>query len=85
MSQLTEPHHEKTCFMSYVTNKGADQPAHPRSLIGAFVVHCLDSIMSIPSKYKISRLVYVAEQTCLSLTWLKTPGSIIITAHEQSR
>ena len=26
-------------------NKGADQPAHPRSLISAFVVRCLDSIV----------------------------------------
>ena len=24
-------------FMPYVNNKGADQPAHPRSLISAFV------------------------------------------------
>ena len=28
-------------------NKGADQPAHPRSLISAFVVRCLDSIILI--------------------------------------
>ena len=32
--------HEKMCFMSYANNKGADQPAHPRSLISAFVVRC---------------------------------------------
>ena len=31
--------------MSYANNKGADQPAHPRSLISAFVVRCLDSII----------------------------------------
>ena len=36
------PHHEKTCFMSYVNNKGADQPAHPRSLPApiALLVEC---------------------------------------------
>ena len=28
--------HEKMCLMSYANNKGADQPAHPRSLISAF-------------------------------------------------
>ena len=28
--------------MPYANNKGADQPAHPRSLISAFDVHCLD-------------------------------------------
>ena len=35
------------CLMSYANNKGADQPAHPRSLISAFVVRCLDSIISL--------------------------------------
>ena len=29
--------------MPYANDKGADQPAHMRSLISAFVVHCLDS------------------------------------------
>ena len=32
-----EPGHEKMCLMSYANNKGADQPAHPRRLISAFV------------------------------------------------
>ena len=39
------PGHAKTCLMSYANNKSADQPAHPRSLISAFVVRCLDSII----------------------------------------
>ena len=30
-------------FLPYVNNKGADQTAHPRRLICAFIVHCLDS------------------------------------------
>ena len=30
-------------FLSYVNNKSAHQPAHPRSLISAFVVRCLDN------------------------------------------
>ena len=42
-------------FMLYANNKGADQPAHPRSLISIFVVHCLDSIISLVSISKISR------------------------------
>ena len=29
--------------MPYANNKGTDQPAHPHSLISAFVVRCLDS------------------------------------------
>ena len=37
-------------------NNGADQPAHPRSLISAFVVRCLDSIISLDSIAEISRL-----------------------------
>ena len=44
-----EPGHEKMCLMSYANNKGANQPAHPRSLISAFVVRCLDSIISLYS------------------------------------
>ena len=42
-----EPAHEKMCLISYANNKGADQPAHPRSLISAFIVRCLDSVMSL--------------------------------------
>ena len=46
---LCEPGHEKMCLMSYANNKGADQPAHPRSLINAFVSRWLDSIISLDS------------------------------------
>ena len=68
---LYESHHEKTCLMLYANNKGADQPAHPHSLISAFVVRCLDSIISILAISKISRLwlVSVAELAGLSFTW----------------
>ena len=57
--------------MSYANNKGADQPAHPRSLISAFGFRCLDSVMSVVSVTKISSLMLasVAEQASLSLTW----------------
>ena len=70
-----EPSHEKTCLMSYANNKGADQPAHPRSLISAFIVRCLDSVMSLVSVIYISNLMLasVAEQAGLSLTWSETP------------
>ena len=72
---IHEPGHEKTCLMSYANNKGADQPAHPRSLISAFVVRCLDSVMFLVSVTKISSLMLasVAEQASLSLTWSETP------------
>ena len=70
-----EPGYEKMCPMPYANNKGADQPAHPRSLISAFVVRCLDSVMSLVSVTKISSLMLasVAAQAGLSLTWLETP------------
>ena len=34
---LLDPRHEKICFMPYANNKDADQPAHLRSLISAFL------------------------------------------------
>ena len=43
---LYGPHREKTCLRRFANNKGADQPAHPRSLISAFVIHFLESTMS---------------------------------------
>ena len=66
--------HEKTYLMPYANNKGADQPVHPYSLISAFIVRCLDSIIHILDKSEISRLqlVSVAEQAGLSLTSLHT-------------
>ena len=62
------------CLMSYANNKGADQPAHPRSLISAFVVRCLDSIISLDSIAEISRLqlASVAAQAGLCLAWSET-------------
>ena len=47
----------RKCVMSYANNKGADEPAHSRSLISAFVVRCLDSIISLDSTTEISRLL----------------------------
>ena len=61
--------------MSYANNKAAEQPAHQRSLISTFVVHCLSNILSILTKCKILWLwlVPVAEQADLSLTWSQPP------------
>ena len=49
----------RKCVMSYANNKGADQPAHSRSLISAFVVRRLDSTISLDSIAEISRLASV--------------------------
>ena len=56
--------------MPYANNKGADQPAHPHSLISTFVVCCLDSMICILAISKVSRfeLASVAEQAGLNLT-----------------
>ena len=73
------------CLMSYANNKGADQPAHLRSLISAFVVCCLDSVMSIVYATKISSLLLasVAEQASLSLTWSEIPEDKF--SHDEAR
>ena len=67
------PGHAKKCLMPYANNKGADQPAHPRSLISTFVVRCIDGMKCILALSKVSRfyLVFVAEQVGLNLTWSK--------------
>ena len=65
-----EPRHEKTCLMPYAINNNADQPAHPHSLISAFVVRrCLDSIIAILSKSEITRL----KRAGLHVTWSDAP------------
>ena len=61
--------------MQYANNKGADQPAHPRSLISAIVVRCLDSIIPLVSISETSSLYLasMAVQASPSLTWSQTP------------
>ena len=61
--------------MSYANNKGSDQPWHPRSLISAFVVCCLYSIISLDSIAEISKLqlASVPAQAGLCLAWSETP------------
>ena len=65
-------------FLSYTNNKGANQPTHPCSLIRAFVILCLDSIIPLVSVPKISnlQLASVAEQAGLSLIWSQTEPSL---------
>ena len=52
---MFEPGHEKMCLMPYANNKDADQPAHPRSLISAFVVRCQDRMIPLVYISEISR------------------------------
>ena len=44
---------EKTCLRGDAYNTGADQPAHMRSLISAFVIGFLESIISGLAKSEI--------------------------------
>ena len=39
------PGREKTCLQGFANNTGADQPAHQRSLISAFVIRFLEGII----------------------------------------
>ena len=47
-------HQRKTCLWWFSNNKGADQPAHPRSLISVFVIRLFESIISGHATSKIS-------------------------------
>ena len=80
--------HAKMCLMPYVNNKGADQPAHPLSLISTFAVRCLDSICILAIS-KVSRFypASVAEQSGLNVTWSKIPKDTFSrdVAHMKSR
>ena len=59
---------EKTCLRRFANNTGADQPAHPRSLISAFVFRFLKSITS-----KLYTGEIVAEQAGLNIILSETP------------
>ena len=45
---------EKTCLRGFANNTGADQPAHPRSLISTFVIRFLESTISKLATSEIS-------------------------------
>ena len=52
---IHKPGREKMCLVPYAKNKGEDQPAHPRSLISAFVVRCQDRMIPLVYISEISR------------------------------
>ena len=63
------------CLQGFTNNTSSDQPAHPRSLISAFVIHFLESIICKLATGEISifSLVFVAEETGLKLALSETP------------
>ena len=48
------PRCEKTYRRRFANNKGADQPAHPRRPISAFVIHLMEHIMSNVTTNEVS-------------------------------
>ena len=54
MALANGPQRYKTCLPGFANNTGADQPAHPRNLISAFVIRFLDSAISKLAKSEIS-------------------------------
>ena len=70
-----EPRREKTCLRGFANNTDADQPAHPRSLISAFVIRFLDStILNLATgEISIFKLLLVVEETGLKLALAVTP------------
>ena len=49
------PRHEKTCLRVFANNTVADQPAHPRCLINAFVIRLVENIIS---KFASSEIIF---------------------------
>ena len=76
---INGPRREKTCLWGFANNKGADQPAHPRRLISAFVILVLESIISKPcsSEILIFYLVSVAEETGLNPALAETRRQVL--------
>ena len=53
-TEIYGPRREKTCLPGFANNTGADQPAHPGSLISAFVIRFLESIICKLSTGEVS-------------------------------
>ena len=72
---INGPQREKTLSSVFVNNKDADQPAHLRSLISAFIIHLFESSISklATSKISIISLVSVAGDTGFSPALLESP------------
>ena len=72
---INEPRREKTCLRDVTNNTGADQPAHPRSLISAFLIRFFERTICKLATGEISIfwIVSVAEETGLKLGLSETP------------
>ena len=50
-------HGKTVLFLLFVNNKGADQPAYPRSVIRAVFVRCIERMAAIHSIFRMFRLL----------------------------
>ena len=66
---------QENLSLVFGNNKGADQTVHLGSLISAFVIRLLESILSklATSQFSILLLVFVVEEMGLSLVLSETP------------
>ena len=69
------PRHENNCLWGFTNKTGADHPAHPRSLVSAFVIRFYESTIYRLATDEISIfwLVSVAEEYVLKLPLSETP------------
>ena len=68
LRRLYGPRREKTCLQLFANNTGADQPAHPRSLISAFVIRFL---LSIISRLDTSKILKFLDSLCSGGDWFE--------------
>ena len=54
VSIIIWPRRDKTCLRGFANNTGVDKPAHPRSLISAFLIRFSESIIYKLATGKIS-------------------------------
>ena len=67
----------RKAHLAYANSKSADQTAQMRSLISAFVVFYLDSIIPLLPTFYFSRLVLVS--ATLILTWSEISKTGLVT------
>ena len=69
------PQREKTCLQGFANNTGAEQPAHPRSLISAFVIRFLVRVICkhATGEFSFFWLVSVAEETGMKHAFSEPP------------
>ena len=66
---ILRPLSRENLTLSHVNNKGTDQSVHPASLMGAFVICSLESIIAKQQNLVHSKLQASIEQTDFSKMW----------------